>query len=114
MQPLGHLIESRVPLRRAFSPFYRARLAWRLPTLTRLALRLVRDPRVPRSAKVATLGAIGLVLSPVNLPGWVPVVGQAADLLVIAIVLDVFIRTAPRMVVREHVAALGLRPRFTV
>jgi len=74
----------------------------------------LRDPRVPRPAKVATLGAIGLVLSPVNLPGWVPIVGQAADLLGIATVLDVFIRTAPRMVVREHVAALGLRNRFTV
>jgi len=114
MRPLGRLVGSRVPLRRAFSPLYRARLAWRLPTLTRLALRLLRDPRVPRPAKVATLGAIGLVLSPVNLPGWVPVVGQAADLLVITTVLDVFIRTAPRMVVWEHVAALGLRHRFTV
>ncbi len=54
------------------------------------------------------------MLSPLNLPGWVPVVGQAADLLVIATVLDVFIRSAPRAVVQEHVAALGLRNRFTV
>jgi len=99
---------------RVFSPLYRAQLAWRLPTLTRLALRLLRDPRVPRPAKAATLGALGLVLSPLNLPGWVPVVGQAADLLVIATVLDVFIRSAPRAVVQEHVAALGLRNRFTV
>jgi len=114
MTPLGRLFGSRSFTRRAFSPLYRARLALRLPTLTRLALRLLRDPRVPRPAKVATLGAIGLVFSPLNLPGWVPVVGQATDLLVIATVLDVFIRTAPRMVVREHVAALGLRNRFTV
>ncbi|MDQ2829050.1 MAG: hypothetical protein M3Y74_08370, partial [Chloroflexota bacterium] len=65
-------------------------------------------------AKAATLGAIGLVLSPFNLPGWVPVVGQATDLLVITTVLDVFIRSAPRAVVQEHVAALRLRNRFTV
>ncbi len=54
------------------------------------------------------------MLSPFTLPGWVPVVGQATDLLVIAPVLDVFIRSAPRAVVQEHIAALGLRNRFTV
>ncbi|MDQ2785933.1 MAG: hypothetical protein M3Y58_13130 [Chloroflexota bacterium] len=79
----------------------------RLPQLVRLALRLVRDPRVPTANKAMTIGAIALVLSPLDVPGWVPVIGQSLDVVVIAAILDRFIAAAPAHVVREHRAAMG-------
>ncbi len=84
----------------------------RLPQLIRLSLRLVRDPRVPNGSKAMTIGAIALVLSPLDVPGWVPVIGQSLDVMVIAAILDRFIRAAPAHVVREHSAALGNRSEY--
>lgn len=84
----------------------------RLPQLVRLSLRLVRDPRVPTANKAMTIGAIALVLSPLDLPGWVPVIGQSLDVMVIAAILDRFIAAAPTHVVREHNAALGNRDEY--
>jgi uncharacterized membrane protein YkvA (DUF1232 family) len=69
---------------------------------------------VPLEAKAVTLGAVGLVLSPIEVPGWVPVIGQLADALVIVNVLDAFIMAAPRHVVREHIRELGLEDRLQV
>ncbi len=112
MSLLRNLLGQRVLTPRALSPLYRAQLALRLPRLARLSLRLLRDPRAPRAGKAATLGAIALLLSPINLPGWAPVIGQAADALVIATILDMYIRSAPRHLVQEHVAALGLQGRI--
>lgn len=84
----------------------------RLPHLARLSLRLVRDPRVPTATKAMAIGAIALVLSPLDLPGWVPVIGQGLDALVIAAILDRFIAAAPAHIVREHSAAMGNRNEY--
>ncbi len=80
----------------------------RLPNLARLSLRLLQDPRVPMGNKAVGVGAIVLVLSPIDIPGWVPVLGQALDVLLILNILERFIHAAPRAVVEEHIAALGL------
>ncbi len=84
----------------------------RLPQLVRLSFRLVRDPRVPTQHKAMALGTIALILSPLDLPGWIPVVGQGLDAIVIAAILDRFVKAAPAEIVREHAAALGLRGEF--
>ncbi len=81
----------------------------RLPGLLRLALRLLPDPRVPTYAKALALGTVALVLSPLDLPNWIPLVGQALDVVFIVAILDRFIRSAPQAVLREHEAALGRR-----
>lgn len=52
---------------------------------------------------------MALVLSPLDLPNWVPVVGQGLDVVFIVAILDRFVRSAPPEVVREHAAALGQR-----
>lgn len=114
MPRLGSMVGRRVLNLRALSPINRVQLVLRLPSVTRLSVRLLRDPRVPLPAKAATLGAIALVLSPLDLPGWVPVVGQAADALVIVNVLDIFIKSAPRHVVQEHIVELGLQNKLKV
>jgi len=80
----------------------------RLPNLARLSFRLLQDPRVPMGTKAIGVGAVVLVLSPLDIPGWVPVLGQALDVLLILNILERFIHAAPRAVVEEHIAALGL------
>ena len=60
-----------------------------LPDLARMIARLVVDPRLPRSAKLALLAAAVYLVSPVDLiPDFVPVVGYLDDALVAAVVLD--------------------------
>lgn len=92
----------------------RLQLVMRFPSVARLSYRLFLDPRVSTKSKAATASVIALVLSPIDLPGWVPVLGQAADALVIVNVLDVFIKAAPRHVVEEHIRALGLQNKLKV
>jgi uncharacterized membrane protein YkvA (DUF1232 family) len=99
---------------RALSPLERMQLVLRLPSVVRLSYHLFLDDRVPLEAKAVTLGVIGLVLSPIDVPGWVPVIGQLGDALVIVNVLDAFIMAAPRYVVREHIRELGLEGRLEV
>jgi len=44
----------------------------------RLALRLVRDPRVPLAAKAIFVATVVYIVSPIDIiPDWFPVVGQA-------------------------------------
>jgi len=99
---------------RALSPLQRIQLLVRLPSVVRLAYRLFRDDRVPLRAKAVTLGVIGLVLSPLDVPAWIPVIGEAGAALAIVNVLDAFIMAAPRHVVREHIRNLGLEGRLRV
>jgi uncharacterized membrane protein YkvA (DUF1232 family) len=60
-----------------------------LPDLVRMIARLVSDPRLPRSAKLALLAAAVYLASPFDLiPDFIPVVGYLDDALVAAVVLD--------------------------
>ncbi len=113
-QFLGRLALSRILNLSALSVVDRIQLALRLPSVTRLALRLFRDPRVSPRSKAVTLSFIGLVLSPFDIPGWVPVLGQVGDAVVIVNILDLFIKAAPRHVVNEHLRALGLEGKYKV
>ena len=109
---VGRLGLRRVLTLRSLSSLERIYLLWRLPTVSRLSLRLMLDPRVPVRTKAVTMGVIAWVLSPFDLPGWVPVLGQAASALVIVNVLDIFIKASPRHVVEEQIRALGLEGKY--
>lgn len=73
-----------------------------MPNLAKLVARLLKDPRVPRRAKI-TLGiAAAYVASPIDLiPEVVPVVGWADDVLIIMFALDSLIDRAGDDVVEE-------------
>ena len=59
--------------------------------------RLRRDPRVPRSAKIAVLVAGLWVASPIDLiPEFLPVIGPLDDIIVVAIALRYAGRRVPR------------------
>lgn len=66
-----------------------AGLALRLvPDLVRLVRRLLADTRTPASVRLALIGLLAYLLSPVDLvPDFVPVVGSVDDLIIAAVVL---------------------------
>ncbi|HEX6474105.1 MAG TPA: YkvA family protein, partial [Candidatus Limnocylindria bacterium] len=82
-----------------------ARLVWRLPTYARVVWGLVRDPRVPLPLKALLAAGLAYVVMPLDLiPDAFPIIGQADDLTVLLLVLDLFIANAPEQVREEQVA----------
>jgi uncharacterized membrane protein YkvA (DUF1232 family) len=88
-------------------------LSWpfRLPALLahlRLAVRLVREPRVSLVAKALPLLATLYVISPLDLvPDVVPGLGQLDDLGIILLALQGFLRLCPAEAVTFHRAAIS-------
>ena len=77
-------------------------LASFIPDCVTLVRRLRRDPRVPRSAKLAVLIAGIWVASPIDLiPEFLPVIGPLDDIVVVALALRFAARRVPREVVLE-------------
>ncbi len=82
-----------------------ARMVVKLPTYARMVWGLVRDPRTPIGLKGMLLAALAYVVMPVDLiPDVIPILGQADDLTVLLLVLDLFIQNAPGDVRAEHAA----------
>ena len=74
-----------------------------LPNLVKLGYRLVRDPRVPAKHKAFLGGALAYLVSPVDLiPDFIPFLGRADDLLVLALALNSMFEAAGEAVVHEH------------
>lgn len=74
-----------------------------LPNLVKLVGRLLRDPRVPRRAKISIGLAAAYVASPIDLvPEVIPVLGWADDVLVMMMALDSLIERAGPEIVQEH------------
>lgn len=74
-----------------------------LPNIVKLVGRLIKDPRVPRRAKI-TLGlAAAYVVSPIDLiPEVIPVVGWADDVVLMMFAIDSLIERAGTEIVEEH------------
>lgn len=80
-----------------------ARLVVRLPRYARIVWGIVRDPRTPVGLKGLLVAALAYVVSPVDLiPDAIPILGQADDLTVLLLVLDLFIQNAPAQVRADH------------
>lgn len=78
-------------------------LATLIPNLLVLFRGLLRDPRVPRGAKLWVGLAVVWIASPIDLiPEFVPVAGPLDDAIVAALVLRHLLRRTPEGVVSEH------------
>lgn len=77
-----------------------------LPRQGALAYCLLRDERVPAAPKVALLAALALIVSPLDLPNWVPVLGELDMLALAVLAVRVFVEACPEGLVAEHEAAL--------
>jgi uncharacterized membrane protein YkvA (DUF1232 family) len=81
------------------------RLVIKLPTYARVVWGILRDPRTPIGLKGILAAALAYVVFPVDLiPDAIPIIGQADDLTVLLLVLDLFIQNAPADVRAEHMS----------
>jgi uncharacterized membrane protein YkvA (DUF1232 family) len=77
-----------------------------VPRHGKLAYCLLRDDRVPTTPKAVLLGALVLIVSPIDLPAWVPLMGELDMLALGVLAVSTFIEACPEDVRREHEAAL--------
>ena len=74
-----------------------------LPNVARLFAGLLRDPRVPRRAKIVLGLGAGYLAMPIDLiPDFIPVAGQIDDAIVAAVALRYVLRATPEAVLAEH------------
>jgi uncharacterized membrane protein YkvA (DUF1232 family) len=77
-----------------------------VPRHGKLAYCLLRDDRIPLAPKAMLLGALGLIVSPIDFPAWLPVVGELDMLALGILAVETFIAACPEEIRREHEAAL--------
>lgn len=80
----------------------------------RLAVRLIREPRVALFAKSVPILAVVYVLSPVDfVPDVLPLVGELDDVAILLVALNVFLRLCPGDSVGFHRAAIDGGRRYS-
>jgi len=77
-----------------------------VPRHGKLTYCLMRDARVPAPPKLDLLGALALVVSPIDLTGWIPVLGDFDMLALGILAVKVFVDACPEAIVEEHRRAL--------
>src|SRR2546423_370102 len=80
-----------------------------VPKHGKLAYCLLRDERVPRAPKAVLLAALAVIVSPIDLPAWVPLVGELDMLALGILAVQTFIEACPEEIRREHEAALDAK-----
>ncbi len=80
-----------------------------VPRHGKLAYCLLRDERVPRAPKVVLLAALGVIVSPIDFPAWVPVLGELDMLALGILAVQTFIEACPEEIRHEHEAALAAK-----
>ena len=80
-----------------------------VPKHGKLAYCLLRDERVPRAPKAVLLAALALIVSPIDLPAWIPLVGELDMLALTILAVQTFIEACPEDIRREHQAALDAK-----
>src|SRR6266849_5178533 len=84
-------------------------IARRWPGYAQLAWGLVRDPRIPSSARRWVVGAGLYNLSPLDpIPGVIPVLGQLDDYAVLLLAIRKALRDAPEEVRQAHLSQAGI------
>ena len=79
----------------------------------RLALRLLREPRVPALIKSVPVLAFLYVVSPIDLvPDFIPGLGQLDDLGIILAAIELFVRLCPTGAQTFHREAIAQRRRY--
>jgi uncharacterized membrane protein YkvA (DUF1232 family) len=74
-----------------------------LPNLIRLTARLVRDPLLPRAAKVALAAAMVYLASPIDLvPDFIPFLGYLDDVLLAAVLVDGLLNYVDRGLILKY------------
>jgi uncharacterized membrane protein YkvA (DUF1232 family) len=94
------------PLGQRLTVWQTLRLLWHLPTLLRLLARLLGDAQVQWVPKALFFGAILFILSPLDVPNYVPVLGQMSDAVLALFACRWFLNNCPAELVAGHLAAI--------
>ena len=73
-----------------------------LPERGKLVYCLMRDERVPAAPKAVLLAALGVIVSPLDFPAWLPVLGELDILALGLLAIETFIEACPPEIRREH------------
>src|SRR6202171_5245581 len=82
-----------------------------VPRHGKLAYCLLRDERVPAAPKAVLLGALGLIVSPIDFPAWIPVIGELDMLALGILAVETFIAACPEELRQEHQEAVKAKER---
>jgi uncharacterized membrane protein YkvA (DUF1232 family) len=77
-----------------------------VPRHGKLAYCLLRDDRVPAAPKAVLLAALGVIISPIDFPAWIPVLGEFDMLALGILAVETFIEACPEDLRREHQDAI--------
>src|SRR3981081_4293215 len=77
-----------------------------VPGHGKLAYCLLRDERVPVAPKALLIGALGVIVSPLDFPAWIPVVGEVDMLALGSLAVKTFIEACPEEIRLEHEEAI--------
>ena len=77
-----------------------------VPRRGKLTYCLLRDDRIPAAPKAAVLAALGLIVSPLDFPAWIPVIGEMDMLALGILAVETFIEACPEDIRREQEALL--------
>jgi uncharacterized membrane protein YkvA (DUF1232 family) len=77
-----------------------------VPRHGKLAYCLLRDERVPAAPKAAVVAALGVIVSPLDIPAWIPVLGEFDMLALGILAVETFIEACPEDLRQEHQAAI--------
>src|SRR4030088_1836588 len=77
-----------------------------VPRHGKLAYCLLRDERVPAAPKAVLLAALGVIVSPLDIPAWIPVIGEMDMLALGILAVETFIEACPEDIRREQEALL--------
>jgi len=92
------------------SMFSRAKtVLFDVPRHGKLAYCLMRDERIPAAPKAVLLGALGLIVSPLDFPAWIPVLGELDMLALGILAVETFVAACPEEIRREHEEALKMK-----
>ena len=80
-----------------------------MPRHGKLAYCLLRDDRVPVAPKAILLGALGVIVSPLDFPAWIPVLGEFDMLALGILAVETFIEACPEEIRREHQEAIAAK-----
>src|SRR5258708_12632608 len=78
-----------------------------VPRHGKLAYCLLRDERVPAAPKAVLLGVLGVIVSPLDFPAWIPVLGELDMLALGILAVETFLAASPQHVRRPHQAAIN-------
>ena len=73
-----------------------------VPRRGKLTYCLLRDDRIPAPPKAALLAALGLIVSPLDFPAWIPVIGEMDMLALGILAVETFIQACPEDIRREQ------------